>query len=159
MFSHQVRCDLGKNNSTHSKNKLCRPFLVVFLLRCEVVCVCVCMCMHTLVCVRKDNQERLQKKWTILFVYTAEQWRLSSVVTLPSVLRLARSHLSFTKACSFFLVFELICRDSVRPRGPSSRTCVLSEVKEGRVETGECPGAVLAPYSRMGTWCLVSAMS
>lgn len=66
-------------------------------------------------------------------------------VTLPPVLRLASSHLSFTKVYSFPLVFERVRHDSLRPQGPSSKACLLSGVKERRVETGECPGPMLAP--------------
>lgn len=89
------------------------------------MCACVCAraaCMHALVCVLKDNQERLQKKWTILFVYTAELWRLCSGCCFASCPQaFASSPLSLTKAYPFCLVLALTCHDSVRPKGPPSR--------------------------------------
>lgn len=71
------------------------------------------------------------------------------VLLSPLALRLTSSHLSFTKAHPFLLVFELVRHDSVRPRGPSFRAWVLSGVKESRLKTGERPGPLLVPYSWM----------
>lgn len=117
--------------------------------------MCVRACVHACVRPHKDNSERIQKKWTILFVYTAEEWRLCSGGYFPSCSYACKFPSELYQSITFCLVLELLQHDPLRLPGPSSRAWVLFGAKERRILTGECPYPMLATYSWMWTGCSV----